>query len=114
MIKVIPAEKVVNWLAKNDVAALIVKLVDYPELIRQGVDVLAFLGGFLSIIIFFNLQNLNFVFLKKDRAPEKLRAEDVCVLWTASLGRHEADVRTIREALQTLLPVLFFLKFLKI
>ena len=52
MIKVIPAEKVVNWLAKNDVAALIVKLVDYPELIRQGVDVLAFLGGFFSILIF--------------------------------------------------------------
>ena len=65
MIKVIPAEKVVNWLAKNDVAALIVKLVDYPELIRQGVDVLAFLGGFLSIIIFFNLQNLNFQISRK-------------------------------------------------
>lgn len=54
-----------NWLAKNDVAALIVKLVDYPELIRQGVDVLAFLGGLLSILIFCNLQNLIFVFLQK-------------------------------------------------
>ena len=42
--RLIPAEKVVHWLVQNKIAELLSTLVDYPELIRQGMPLLVFVA----------------------------------------------------------------------
>jgi hypothetical protein len=83
--RLLPAEKVVAWLVDKRLPELLPTLVDYPELVRQGMPLVVFVA---------------------DRAPERLAIEPICALWKGTLGKHEADKRTILEAIRTLLPFL--------
>jgi hypothetical protein len=42
--KPVPADKLVEYYLRTNVVGLLVALVDYPELIRQGVDIAAFVA----------------------------------------------------------------------